>query len=166
MQAKVTIKKGNGFITSKENLTSSSGITFISYNEKKKFYRSIANKIFRISQTLVPVKNGNLKNSGHIRINSDGTYRIEYKQPYAIFVHEVLSNRHESPTQAKYLEDAGYIALAQIYEQTGDIKPAFTFRMEMSVEDGVILYIDSISQEEFIGWVKDTRGIYNIDQLD
>ena len=151
MKAKVNLRFPKKFITSEEQLMTSSGLFLGSYANKKIWYKTIAQKIYMVSQTLVPVDTGALKKSGKIRINSDGTYRVEYNTPYAMFVHEIIENRHETPTQAKYLEDAAYIVLNEISQESGSIIPLFTFHIEMDMMTGVVLYIDSISMEEFKG---------------
>jgi hypothetical protein len=156
MQAKVSIKLPKKWITSEDQLTTTSGYHLGSLEGKKLWYKTIAQKIYQVSQVLVPVDTGALKKSGRIRQNSDGTYRVEYVgMPYAVFVHEIMGLRHEMPTQSKFLEDAAYIVLGEMSKATGDIMPLFTFHLELGMREGVILYIDSISREEFLGYVKD-----------
>jgi hypothetical protein len=76
------------------------------------------------SQPLVPVLTGTLKRSGHVEepvIEGDTAsvtlgyaYGVEYESTaqgdeetgpgYAIYVHEILENKHKPPTSAKFLE--------------------------------------------------------------
>jgi hypothetical protein len=165
MKAIVTIRYPKNFITSKEQLTSSSGYQFFSMREKRAWYRVIAEGIYNISQVLVPVDTGALKESGRIRENADGTFRVEYTMPYAVFVHEILEHGHMLPTQAKFLEDAAYMYLAQISQETDESLPLFTFHLEMGTDIGVVLYIDNISMDEFLGWVKDTWTVPTFEEL-
>lgn len=69
--------------------------------------------IYQKSQTLVPVKSGALKASGFIEVERRGSrisgvvgYARGSNPPYAAIVHERLDVQHESPTQAKFLEEA------------------------------------------------------------
>lgn len=68
--------------------------------------------IFAVSQRLTPVKRGALKSSGvvgtptkslsggiEVLIGYGGT-----AAPYAVYVHEITTNKHKPPTQAKFLE--------------------------------------------------------------
>ena len=70
-----------------------------------------ANMIFAKSQILVPVDTGVLRGSGGVsapQIGSQGYFvDIFYggpAAPYALYVHEIIGNYHNPPTQAKYLE--------------------------------------------------------------
>lgn len=165
MKAGVNIRINKAFITSKEQLTTSSGYLLDSYESKKIWYRSIAKDIYNESQILCPVDKGYLKRSGRIKINSDGTYRVEYKELYAMYVHELIGTKHKQPTQAKFLEDAAYIVLSKMRDITGEDTPAFTFHLDMSIVNGIALYIDNISMDKFLGWVKETNSDINIDNL-
>ena len=107
-------------------------------------FKSIVTQIFELSQMWCPVETGALKASGKIIENSLGTYSIKYSTPYAVHVHEILGNRHEYPTRAKWLEDAAYDILNQ-YENNGE---TFTFSMELG-DDSVILHLNSLSQDDF-----------------
>lgn len=77
--------------------------------------------IFFRSQELVPVDTGELKDSGFVFVEKRASgargevgYAPGGRPFYAVFVHENLEIRHESPTQAKYLEQA-------VDELSGDI---------------------------------------------
>ena len=70
-----------------------------------------ANIIFAKSQILVPVDTGVLRGSGGVsapQLGSQGYFvDIFYggpAAPYALYVHEIIGNYHNPPTQAKYLE--------------------------------------------------------------
>ena len=70
-----------------------------------------ANVIFAKSQILVPVDTGVLRGSGGVsapQMGSQGYFvDIFYggpAAPYALYVHEIIGNYHNPPTQAKYLE--------------------------------------------------------------
>ena len=70
-----------------------------------------ANMIFAKSQILVPVDTGVLRGSGGVsapQLGSQGYFvDIFYggpAAPYALYVHEIIDNYHNPPTQAKYLE--------------------------------------------------------------
>ena len=70
-----------------------------------------ANMIFAKSQILVPVDTGVLRGSGGVsapQLGSQGYFvDIFYggpAAPYALYVHEIIGNYHNPPTQSKYLE--------------------------------------------------------------
>jgi len=80
-----------------------------------------ANLIFARSQTLVPVDTGVLRGSGGVsapQTGQNGTYVDVFyggpAAPYALFVHEIIGNYHNPPTQAKYLEQPFMEALKEI----------------------------------------------------
>ena len=81
-----------------------------------------ANMIFAKSQILVPVDTGVLRGSGGVSapegLGGGRTYvDIFYggpAAPYALYVHEILGNYHNPPTQAKYLEQPFMEALNTI----------------------------------------------------
>jgi hypothetical protein len=62
------------------------------------------------SKPICPILTGVLRASGHVEApntsGSDVTVDLVYDAPYAIYVHEILRNRHAAPTQAKFLEKA------------------------------------------------------------
>lgn len=77
----------------------------------------MAKQIYERSQVYVPVDTGELKASGEWGPEESGlgakftktngvTYQVSYAAPYAVFVHENMSNYHAPPTGAKYLERA------------------------------------------------------------
>ena len=70
-----------------------------------------ANIIFAKSQILVPVDTGVLRGSGGVSAPQMGNqgYFVDIfyggpAAPYALYVHEIIGNYHNPPTQAKYLE--------------------------------------------------------------
>lgn len=80
-----------------------------------------ANLIFAKSQTLVPVDTGVLRGSGGVSAPQRGTsgYYVDIfyggpAAPYALYVHEIIGNYHNPPTQAKYLEEPFVQAIPQI----------------------------------------------------
>lgn len=162
MKVQVDISYPKLFSIKKEKIFSRTGIQFDGQLNKYLWYKMIAKRIYECSQVYVPVDTGRLKASGKI-VEQGGLWRVEYTEPYAIFVHEVWYLTHKAPTRYLYLEDAAYQVLAEISAETGDITPAFTFHLEMDTIIGVKLYIDSISMDEFVNWVRKTRGPVNID---
>lgn len=80
-----------------------------------------ANLIFAKSQILVPVDTGALRGSGGVSA-PQGTGKLTYVDifyggpaaSYALYVHEIIGNYHNPPTQAKYLEQPFMESLAQI----------------------------------------------------
>lgn len=62
-----------------------------------------AEDIFTETQVQVPVKTGFLKGSGEVALKGD-MVEIKYTAPYAIYVHEILSNYHPNG-KAKFVED-------------------------------------------------------------
>jgi hypothetical protein len=82
-----------------------------------------ANVIFAKSQVLVPVDTGVLRGSGGVsapQMGSQGYFvDIFYGGPaasYALYVHEIIGNYHNPPTQAKYLEQPVMEAMSTIKE--------------------------------------------------
>jgi hypothetical protein len=80
-----------------------------------------ANKIFAQSQILVPVDTGVLRGSGGVSAPQQGPsgYFVDIfyggpAAPYALYVHEILGNYHNPPTQAKYLEQPFMASLSQL----------------------------------------------------
>lgn len=70
-----------------------------------------ANLIFAKSQILVPVDTSALRGSGGVSAPQRGNngYYVDIfyggpAAPYALYVHEIIGNYHNPPTQAKYLE--------------------------------------------------------------
>lgn len=77
------------------------------------------NDIFNESQRQVPVEFNTLRSSGTINPPVWTGYRAEASigyggaaSEYAIYVHEILENRHAPPTKAKYLEGPALAAMA------------------------------------------------------
>jgi hypothetical protein len=82
-----------------------------------------ANMIFAKSQILVPVDTGVLRGSGGVSAPQMGTqgYFVDIfyggpAAPYALFVHEIIGNYHNPPTQAKYLEQPVMEAMPSIQQ--------------------------------------------------
>jgi hypothetical protein len=79
------------------------------------------NAVLAESKQLCPKDTGALRGSGHVPdpIVSDGNIHAEigYSQGYAYWVHELIENYHEPPTQAKYLEVPLMRALPAITER-------------------------------------------------
>ena len=81
-----------------------------------------AEVIFARSQILTPIDTGALRGSGGVSSPvSDGSDAISVDifyggpaAPYAKTVHELVQNRHNAPTQAKYLEQPFLEALPEI----------------------------------------------------
>lgn len=76
-------------------------------------FNEVMAEVFADSQVLVPVKTGALKASGKLNIKHNLLFirepeaSITYGGPgvdYAVYVHEILTDQHAAPTQAKYLE--------------------------------------------------------------
>ena len=101
------------------------------YSAAAKGVRALTSQAFKISQVLVPVETGALKASGRIVNKRVGayTYRssILYGGPsaprfvdYAVYVHEILENKHKPPTTAKFVEIAYHeaeLAAGQVIKQ-------------------------------------------------
>lgn len=87
---------------------------------KNAVWLELAN-VMNESKKLCPVDTGALRGSGYVPepIVSDGNIRAEigYSQGYAYWVHELIDNVHEPPTQAKYLEMPLMDALPTITER-------------------------------------------------
>jgi len=82
-----------------------------------------ANVIFAKSQILVPVDTGILRGSGGVSAPQMGNqgYFVDIfyggpAAPYAFFVHEIIGNYHNPPTQAKYLEQPVMEAMSTIQQ--------------------------------------------------
>lgn len=87
---------------------------------KRAVWLELAN-VMNESKKLCPVDSGALRGSGYVPEPevSDGNIRAEigYSQGYAYWVHELIDNWHEPPTQAKYLEVPLMQALPTITEK-------------------------------------------------
>ncbi len=67
--------------------------------------RMAAEHILGVANDLVPLDEGPLQNSGHVRVSPGGAQaQIYYDTPYAVVQHENLDYRHAPGRQAKYLE--------------------------------------------------------------
>lgn len=82
----------------------------------------LAFNVLRKSLKYTPIDTGKLRESSYITKFGDG-YEIGYKEEYAVDVHEIGFNYHESPTQYKYLEDAAYEVMQKHYSDTGAVVP-------------------------------------------
>lgn len=83
--------------------------------DEKAQYEALAKltmQIYSRTKQYVPVKTGALKNSLYFKSHEEGYNEIGYdpenKLKYAIYVHEIIDNYHEFPTQSKFLEDAAF----------------------------------------------------------
>jgi hypothetical protein len=90
-------------------------------NEVKNAVWGELENVLSESKKLCPVDTGTLRGSGHVNepTASDGNIHAEigYSQGYAYWVHEIIENYHEPPTQAKYLEVPLMAALPTITEK-------------------------------------------------
>jgi len=113
MARSVTIRFTGTTRLTKSMIGSADGV----YSGAAKATRSLANQAFRTSQVLVPVETGALKASGRVVAHRVGayTYRASvvyggasYPRfvDYALYVHEILENKHAPPTTAKFVEIA------------------------------------------------------------
>ncbi|MCU0296972.1 MAG: hypothetical protein MUF33_00465 [Candidatus Nanopelagicales bacterium] len=85
--------------------------------------RRLTNQAFGVSQILVPVETGALKRTGRTHFLRVGKWQYRgsvlyggasYPRfvDYAVYVHEILENKHAPPTQAKFVETAYRLAEA------------------------------------------------------
>lgn len=84
-------------------------LTLRTAGKVEKGIKAAIKKVYDISQVLVPVDTGALKQSGDYLFYGSGfntSGEVFYETYYAGFVHEDWSKHHDYPTQAKYLEDA------------------------------------------------------------
>ena len=70
--------------------------------------RELAEEILALSKYYCPVDTGQLRDSGHIEQNSDGSCRIVYDCSYAWYVHEFSWKNHAYPTRDHFLTQAVY----------------------------------------------------------
>lgn len=82
-----------------------------------------ANMIFAKAMILTPIDTGALRGSGGVSapMNSPQGIAVDIffggpAAPYAIYVHEILGNYHNPPTQAKYLEQPFMERLPEIQQ--------------------------------------------------
>lgn len=139
----VSIQIVNDALKDKRN-NNSKMIRNIDENKRDAIYKFVADQILATSQLLVPVDTGFLKSTGKVVKNSIGTYSVVYTAPYAVYVHEIIDNRHNFPTQAKFLEDAAWTVLGSF-----SYSIPFTFTMDTGYEDTLALHIDSLTVDEF-----------------
>lgn len=151
MDINIEVDNNLEFEQSEYQMYTSSGIYLMDSINKEGWYRDIAFRIYELSQYYVPVEKGTLKYNSFVEKLPGGNYRIVYKEPYAMYVHELIGRRHKVPTQSKFLEDAGYEILNDMTREYGIDVPLFTFHMDYSEFGEVALYLDSISTKEFMG---------------
>lgn len=65
----------------------------------------LANQVLERAKDLVPVDTGDLRDSGQVVPEGDGSYAVEFTAPHAIYVHE-RTELHHAHGQAKFLEQA------------------------------------------------------------
>lgn len=74
----------------------------------------IAKEVYKDSQKIVPVDTGALRKSGawepSVKIGGHRVATVSYETEYAVEVHENLTNYHEPPTKAKFLEEPTNVA--------------------------------------------------------
>jgi hypothetical protein len=82
-----------------------------------------ANMIFAKAMVLTPIDTGALRGSGGVSapINTPQGIAVDIffggpAAPYAIYVHEILGNYHNPPTQAKFLEQPFMERLPEIQQ--------------------------------------------------
>lgn len=74
----------------------------------KKVLFDEAIQVVEKTRPFTPKKTGELRRSGLALIKAGKGVEVSFggvKAPYALFVHEILTNFHKPPTKAKYLED-------------------------------------------------------------
>ena len=113
---------------------------------KHQFCSYIIDRIFEVSQELVPVNTGNLYNSGS-KVQDVGDYGIVYSAKYASYVHEIIENNHSYPSRAKFLEDAAIIVFFEIVDS--GIPNPFTFTISAIYGNNLSLTLNSISNDAF-----------------
>lgn len=87
--------------------------TFLTQEDKVRIIHRLANRTFEIAQRWCPVKTGDLRASGKIKQLKTGAI-ITYSEPYAPYVHEIMTYHHRKPTRSKWLEDAFTEALKEL----------------------------------------------------
>lgn len=106
----------------------------------------IVDRIFEISQELVPVDTGELYESGQV-IKDIGDYGIVYTAPHASYVHEIIEYNHNYPSRAKFLEDAALFVYFELVDS--GVNNPFTFTVSAVYGSNLILRLNSISQQVF-----------------
>lgn len=79
--------------------------TYLTEEDKVNIIHRLASRTFEIAQMWCPVETGTLKASGKLKLLKTGA-KITYTEPYAPYVHEIVTNYHRNPTRAKWLQDA------------------------------------------------------------
>jgi len=79
----------------------------------------IALEILDRAQAKVPVDTGFLKSTGKVVQVEDG-FEVRYDADYAIYVHELVENKHPNGGQAKFLEEAFYEVMSEVIG-SGDV---------------------------------------------
>lgn len=69
----------------------------------------LAEEILALAKYYCPVDTGNLRDSGRIEQNPDGSCRIFFDCPYAWYVHEFSWKNHAYPTRDHFLTEAIYV---------------------------------------------------------
>lgn len=96
--------------------------------------RIFSEEVLERSQLYCPFVNGRLKNSVKFKY-SNNSYFISYNTPYAIYVHELIGNKHKPPTRAKFLENAFFTVYREFYLEFGKGNiPPFDYKMTYSLE--------------------------------
>lgn len=106
----------------------------------------IVDRIFEISQELVPVDTGELYESGQV-IKDIGDYGVVYTAPHASYVHEIIEYNHNYPSRAKFLEDAALFVYFELVDS--GVNNPFTFTVSAVYGSNLILRLNSVSQEVF-----------------
>lgn len=113
---------------------------------KHQFCTYVIDRIFEVSQELVPVDTGNLYNSGY-KIQDVGDYGIVYTAKYASYVHEIIEYNHNYPSRAKFLEDAAIMVFFEIVDS--GIPNPFTFTIKAGYGSNLSLTLNSITNDAF-----------------
>lgn len=115
----VNISGGEGIVAKVAELN-----TKVVQATKKGLYMGAAAVVMPRSVYLCPVLTGALRSTAHVEepVEKGGTVSVTlgYGGPgvdYAVYVHEIIDNKHAPPTQAKFLEQAAYESVKQVEEQ-------------------------------------------------
>lgn len=84
--------------------------------ENQKKVALLVNLIAHKAYEYTPVKTGYLRKSMFVRFDGMGA-DIGYTAKYATYVHEIAMYEHESPTQYKFLEDAAFEVMNEVYSR-------------------------------------------------
>lgn len=81
--------------------------------------RNLADAVLERAKLYCPVDTGNLRDSGHIEVYADGTYKVVFSADYAWFVHEFtwrnINTAINPYARAKFLE----IAFNEVMKEAG-----------------------------------------------